>query len=186
MLSTIKKYWNLFLLLIFILGVFWIYFNKTTANYTMKGEISAPHQGFLAPNFTLQALDGSTYSLTDLRGKAVLVNFWTSWCPPCRSEMPDMQKVFLDYQDEDFIILAVNSTIQDSKENAIEFAQEYSLTFPILFDDQGDTTQAYQVSSLPTSFFIDQEGIIREVVVGGPMAEALLMDRIERLLDAEE
>ena len=106
-----------------------------------------------------------------LRGQPVLINFWASWCPPCRAEMPAMEKAYQQFQAQGFMILAINSAIQDDRSDADALVQELGLTFPILWDEDGAVTQAYQVKSLPTSFFVDKEGIIREVIIGGPMAE---------------
>jgi len=96
--------------------------------------------------------------------------------------MPAMQRAFLDYQDEGVIFLAVNSTSQDSVSAVENFIGQYGITFPILLDKEGDAMDSYQISSLPTTYFIDRSGIIREVVIGGPMAEALLRTRIDKLL----
>jgi peroxiredoxin len=142
-----------------------------------------PQVGFQAPDFELENSTGETIRLSELRGRPVLVNVWASWCPPCRAEMPAMQTVYQQYQDQGFIVLAVNATDQDDRQDALDFAQEWQLSFPILFDTQGQVSRQYQVRSLPTSFFIDPQGVIREVVVGGPMAEALLRIRVEQLLE---
>lgn len=144
--------------------------------------IAAPQAGFLAPEFTLNTLDGETIALADLLGKAVLVNIWASWCIPCRSEMPAMQAVYDAYHSQGFEILAVNATSQDSREDAAAFAAENGLTFPILLDVDGIVGEQYQVSALPSSFFVLPDGTIQEVVIGGPMAEALLRTRVETLL----
>ena len=96
-----------------------------------------------------------------------------------------MQKVFEEYNEQGFTILAINSTVQDTQTNANDIIQTNNLTFPVLFDLEGNATTAYQIRALPTSFFIDREGIIREVVVGGPLPEASLRERIIRLLDKE-
>ena len=96
--------------------------------------------------------------------------------------MPAMQRAFLDYQDAGVIIIAVNSTSQDSLSAVEDFIGQYGITFPILLDKEGDAMDSYQISSLPTTYFIDRSGIIREVVIGGPMSEALLRTRIEQLL----
>ncbi|MCB2178932.1 TlpA family protein disulfide reductase [bacterium] len=144
--------------------------------------IAAPQAGFLAPEFTLTTLDDDTVSLADLRGQAVLVNIWASWCIPCRSEMPAMQRMYEEYSDDGFMILAVNATNQDSRQDAADFVAENGLTFPILLDIDGTVGAQYQVSALPSSFFILPDGTIQEVVIGGPMAEALLRTRIENLL----
>src|SRR5690606_34345406 len=112
--------------------------------------------------------------LSDLRGRPVLVNLWASWCGPCQAEMPAMQKIHEQYGPQGFTILAVNTTFQDERTSAEEFAANRGLTFPIVFDLDGKVSRSYQVRSMPTSFFIDQDGIIRRVVIGGPMSEALL------------
>lgn len=95
-----------------------------------------------------------------------------------------MQRVYEAYQSEGLEILAVNSTSQDTRQDALAFAESLGLRFPILFDDEGQVARLYQVTALPTTFFIDSQGIIQDVVIGGPMAEALLRVRVEQLLSA--
>jgi peroxiredoxin len=165
-----------------ILGLAWIFASADKTGASTSGHIPAPQQGFLAPDFELKTLEGEIVKLADLRGQAVLVNLWATWCPPCRAEMPAIEKVYNDYKDEGFIVLAVNMTYQDTFTNIAPFVDEYGLTFPILLDDTSKVGTAYQLRSLPSSFFIDREGIIREVVIGGPMAEALLRTRVEEIL----
>ena len=148
-----------------------------------EGDAAAiAQEGFLAPDFTLKSITGETYTLSDLRGQAVVINLWATWCPPCRAEMPALQKMYEEYKAQGLVILAVNSTAQDTASAVAPFAAEYGLTFPILLDDAGSVTNAYQVRSLPSSYFIDRKGIVREVIIGGPMSEALLRTRIEDLL----
>lgn len=168
-----------------LMGALWIWLSRDTTGASTAGQIPAPRQGFMAPDFSLSNADGETVRLSDLRGKAVLVNVWASWCGPCRSEMPAMQRLYQDYQGRGFELLAVNSTVQDSPTNALAFARELGLEFPILFDTQGEVTDLYQVRALPSSFFIDPQGMIQEVVVGGPMSEALLRIRVDQLLEKQ-
>jgi peroxiredoxin len=97
--------------------------------------------------------------------------------------MPAMQKVYNDFKDQGLVILAVNATDQDSISAASGFVDSLGLTFPILLDPNGEVSQAYELRALPTSFFIDGQGLVREVVVGGPMAEALLRIRVQQLLE---
>lgn len=137
----------------------------------------------MAPDFTLTTLEGENIHLADLRGRAVILNLWASWCPPCRAEMPALQRVSLDYTQNDLMILAVNLTSQDSREAAAQFAQENSLTFPILLDETGEVGALYQTSALPTTFFIAADGTIREMIVGGPISEALLRAQVNQLID---
>lgn len=168
--------------IVLLLGLAWIIFSADPGGAS-NGDISAPRPGFLAPDFTLQTTDGATVTLSDLRGQAVLVNIWASWCAPCRAEMPAMQRVYEEYKEQGLVILAVNSTVQDSAESAVSFASELGLTFPILLDIQGVATRLYLVQGLPASFFIGRDGVIREVVPGGPMSEVLLRTRIESILE---
>ncbi len=140
-----------------------------------------PQVGFLAPDFLLPDSSGELTSLSSLKGRPVLVNIWASWCLPCRSEMPAMQRLYNEYSSRGFTILAVNATNQDNLEQIENFIQENNLTFPIFFDQKGSVSNLYNVRSLPSSFFIDEEGIIQDVVIGG-MPESLLRIRIEELL----
>jgi peroxiredoxin len=99
--------------------------------------------------------------------------------------MPAMENVYQEYKNDGFVVLAVNSTIQDDPDDARDFYNQLGLNFGIYFDFYGNATNAYQVRSLPTSYFISADGIIREIVIGGPMAEALLITRVENLLIGE-
>ena len=168
---------------ILALGMVWTLLSADKTGSSTAGLIPAPQKGFLAPDFTLETLDGETITLSDLRGKAILLNFWASWCPPCRAEMPAFQQAYTDYKDQDFVILAVNATLQDNLADINNFSSEFGLNFPILLDTAGEANRLYQVQSLPTSFFIDKEGIITEVVIGGPIAEALIRARIEKIIN---
>lgn len=97
--------------------------------------------------------------------------------------MPAIQRVYDEFQDQGLIVLAVNTTNQDNLGDAITFAQIRKLTFPILLDRDGGVANQFEVRSLPSTFFVDPQGIIREVVIGGPMSEALLRIRTEQLLE---
>lgn len=120
-----------------------------------------------APVFTLKDLNGKVVSLEDFKGKKILLNFWATWCPPCRDEMPDMQELYQEYKNEDFVVLAVNM-VNTEKNTAVveEFVKEFQLSFPILMDEYGETSYRYEVLSYPTSYFIDSDGIIRSKVIG--------------------
>jgi peroxiredoxin len=171
----------LFLILL-AAGFAWILFSADKSGTSTAGKIPAPQTGFLAPDFALKTLEGETIQLSDLRGQPVLVNLWATWCPPCRAEMQTLETVYNDYKDQGFIVLAVNMTSQDDPQAVLPFVTERGLTYPILLDDKGEIAKAYQMKSLPSSFFINRDGTIHEVVIGGPMAEALLRTRIEEML----
>jgi cytochrome c biogenesis protein CcmG, thiol:disulfide interchange protein DsbE len=182
MLQYVKRHWNLFALIILALGAFWIWFSRTAPGSTTNGDIPSPHPGFQAPDFVARTLTGESVRLSDLRGSPLIINLWASWCLPCQKEMPAMQRVFAEYADQGLYILAVNATSQDQKEKVIDFAQDLGLTFPILFDETGEISNAYLLTALPTTFFVSADGIIQDVVVGGPISEALLRSHVEQLI----
>lgn len=169
-------------LLILIAGAAWIALSVDKTGASTSGNIPAPQAGFAAPDFSLNTPTGETYKLSELRGQAILVNLWATWCPPCRAEMPAIEKMYKEYKDQGFMVLAVNMTYQDDPFAVVPFIEEYGLTFPILLEETGDAASAYQLRSLPSSYFINRNGIINEVVIGGPMSEALLRTRIEEIL----
>jgi cytochrome c biogenesis protein CcmG/thiol:disulfide interchange protein DsbE len=166
-------------ILILIAAAAWIALSASTTN--AKTNI-APQAGFTAPDFTLETPENVEYSLSKLKGNAVLVNLWATWCPPCRAEMPAIEKMYQEYKDKGFVVLAVNMTYQDDPAAVSPFIRKYGLTFPILLEETGHIGAAYQLRSLPSSYFINRAGIIQEVVIGGPMSEALLRTRIEQIL----
>jgi cytochrome c biogenesis protein CcmG, thiol:disulfide interchange protein DsbE len=174
---------RIFLFGILLLGLAWIDISRLAPGSTTSGLVPAPQANFFAPDFTLQTLDGQTVKLSDLRGKAVLINFWASWCPPCKAEMPAIQHIYDDYRNQGLVVLAVNATNQDTFANAQAFLTENNLTFPVPLDVNGEITRLYKINSFPTTFFIAPNGIIREVVIGGPMTEAALRLRVDKLLE---
>jgi peroxiredoxin len=163
-------------------GFAWILFSADTSGTSTAGKIPAPQAGFLAPDFELKTPEGETIRLADLRGQPVLVNLWATWCPPCRAEMQTLETVYNDYKDQGFTVLAVNMTSQDDPREIAPFVEQRGLTYPILLDENGAVSKAYQMKSLPSSFFINRDGTINEVIIGGPMAEALLRTRIEAII----
>ncbi|MCA1011899.1 redoxin domain-containing protein [Halobacillus halophilus] len=135
-------------------------------------------KGQQAPDFTLQTLEGEEVSLSDYRGKKVMINFWATWCPPCRAEMPDMEKF---YQNEDIVILAVNLTETESGLKEVqEFRDEFDLSFPILLDKKVEVANKYQINPVPTSVFVDEDGKIDSVMLGA-MNYDMMLQRLEAL-----
>lgn len=143
------------------------------------GPRTGVKEGSLAPDFTLEALDGSQVSLSDFRGRPVLINFWATWCGSCRVEMPYIQAAYEKFQKQGFVVLAVD--IQESRPEVEAFAQEFGLTFPVLLDETGKVTATYKVLGLPTSIFVDGAGII-SYIYPGAMTEKILGEQIARIL----
>lgn len=174
--------WNLVIGVVGLLGVFWIWQSAVPATATTGGLVPSPREGFPAPEFTLPTLDGEEVTLSSLRGQVVVINLWTSWCPPCREEMPAIEQVYGQYREQGLVVLGLNSTFQDDEEAAAAFVRELGLTFPILLDRTGAASRRYQLQALPTTYFVDRQGIIRSVVLGGPMSPATIESKIVDLL----
>ena len=127
--------------------------------------------GEQAPDFLLETPEGELVRLSDFRGKPVIVNFWASWCGPCRSEMPEFQSRYQELEGE-LVIVAVN--VDDSLKGATSFRDEFGLTFPVVIDRTGEVKDAYGVGNgLPKSYFIDAQGVLRTKVTGEVLPERL-------------
>jgi cytochrome c biogenesis protein CcmG, thiol:disulfide interchange protein DsbE len=138
--------------------------------------------GSIAPDFSLPDLNGEMHSLGEHRGEAVILNFWTTWCPPCRFEMPALQQAYERYSDQGFVILAVDLTESDDRDLVGPYREELGLTFPILLDLESTVSgDLYRVLGLPTSVFIDRGGIVREIFIGAlPLDE--LEDKVQSIM----
>jgi len=117
--------------------------------------------GALAPDFTLRTLAGSNLRLQELRGRVVLVNFWATWCAPCRVEMPHLSKLHDKYGSSGFVLLGVN--VDDNTKNAVDLATQLGLKFPVLLDSDKKASRLYDVSAMPSTVLIDREGRVRYV-----------------------
>jgi len=120
-----------------------------------------------APGFTLDDMDGKSHSLSDYRGKWVLINFWATWCPPCRKEMPSLEQLYQTFHGRSFRVLAVNQW--ENADLVFSYLGDLDVfpSFPILFDPDSKVSEAYGVRGLPTSFIIDPQGRIAYRAVGG-------------------
>ncbi len=120
--------------------------------------------GNLAPDFTLKNLEGQDISLSSLRGKPVLINFWATWCPPCREEMPYLQQIYEEWSGEGLMLLAVD--IGESPALVKEFLETHNFSMPVLLDTERIVSEKYNITAIPTTFFIDRDGIIRGKRIG--------------------
>ncbi|MCH7320676.1 TlpA family protein disulfide reductase [Solibacillus sp. MA9] len=139
-------------------------------------------KGNIAPDFTLYNLDGKPLTLSDLKGKRVVLNFWTTWCPPCKAEMPHMQEYYEKYKEEDNVeIVGVNVTYDREKVERVEqFLKSYNITFPIVLEPDGSVTSQYKIITIPTTFMIDTEGRIQKQIIG-PLDLETLRDNVTQL-----
>jgi peroxiredoxin len=137
--------------------------------------------GFQAPDFSLSTVDGQSLSLSELRGKNVLLNYWVTWCIPCLEEMPVLEKLHREYQDQNLVILSVNGINQDELDKVAATMGENSVTFPVVLDQSAAVYDLYRVQFMPTSFFIDDQGVIRYIQLGSS-TEDVLRTKIEELI----
>lgn len=124
----------------------------------------APTVGQPAPNFRLATEDGKTIELSSLRGRVVVVNFWATWCAPCKVEMPQLQALYDDYRRTGLELIGVN--MQEPAEEVVRFRRSLAIAFPTALDLDGTVARRYLIRGLPTTFLIDRAGIIREINVG--------------------
>jgi peroxiredoxin len=138
-----------------------------------------PKVGMQAEDFQLADLYGKTQSLSQYRGKIVLVNFWATWCKPCTTEMPAMQKIYDKLRDKGFVVLAVNELEDDAKVR--EHIKQYGHTFPVLMDHDNKVANQFGVFGLPVSVFIDEKGVIQEYIKGGLLTEQKIDETVARI-----
>ena len=178
-----KLEWLALIVLVALLGGGWIVLSRETeADNLPIALTTAPYVGALAPDFTAQTHDGAAVTLSDFttgEGTPVILNFWATWCPPCRVEMPHFEAAAHLYGD-DVAVLGVNQA--ESAETIAAYATDHGLTYPLLVDEEMTVNHLYGILNLPTTIFIDANGIVREVLVG-TMSRAVLEERIEGLLE---
>lgn len=164
-----------------LLGIFWyIYFLSPLRNpgatatgiglptIAVPGE--APKVGSRAPDFELVDLNtGQPVTLSSLKGKPVWINFWATWCPPCKEEMPIMEKLYDEYKDKGLVILGVD--VQEKESDVLPYIKEGGYSWTFVIDKTGKITDSYHVNGLPSHYFIDKDGTIQAIVIGGLKSE---------------
>jgi len=122
-------------------------------------SLQGVNQGNQALDFTLENLAGEQVSLSDYEGKVVLINFWATWCPPCRAEIPDLEAAYLEHSDEGFVVLGVS--VQDPSQAIVDFMDQVDMSYPILLDENGLIMKDYRAPGLPMSLIVDRQGVIQ-------------------------
>ncbi len=178
--------WGIIIIFVIVVGGVWILFSRTITTTTASNSSGvvlepAPIAGHPAPVFELQTLDGDIVTLADFKGKPVLINFWATWCGPCRAEMPEFQQAAVDNSD-DLVVIGINNTANDTPELVNDFVDELGITFLILLDESGDTAETYRVLGLPMTVFVDRNGVVNEVFTG-PLNKAYIEAKIPELLN---
>jgi peroxiredoxin len=150
---------------------------RTVAEQSQPALQGAPQSR--APDFDLTTLDGRNAKLSDLRGEVVLLNFWATWCPPCKAEMPDLEALYREHGDaQGFVVIGVN--YEEAQAPVEAFVRERELSFPVWLDHEGKAAAALGVRGLPVTFIIDREGYIRDAW-NGQIARAAMLARLERV-----
>ena len=140
----------------------------------------SPQVGNPAPNFQFQDPDGYASSLTALQGRPVLLNFWATWCGPCRSEMPYIQAIHEEWPEAELVLLAIN--LGESSSTVEDFMQSNNLSFTVLLDTTQVVAQEYSITGIPTTFFIDKDGIIQDKVIGAFQNKTQIENRLSKII----
>ena len=155
-----------------------------TASVFAAAALRAQSPGDTAPAFSLQTLDGGPTSLSDHAGHPILINFWASWCKPCREEMPLIIAAYQAHQQAGLAVLAIDLTDQEGSTKHIrKFQTEFQMPFPVLLDEKGKARKLYALRGVPTSVFVGADGVVRGVNPG-PISEAALQQRLSEILPA--
>lgn len=145
----------------------------------VRSHHSTPVVGSKAPDFSLEGTDGTIHHLADYRGKAVLLNFWGTYCPDCIQEMPDIEKQYAKWKDSGFVVLGVN--IGENPITVKGYINDHQISYPIFYDPNKQVTHQYDVNQYPTSLFINAKGKIEAKFIG-PMTESYLQQHIIQLI----
>ena len=171
--------WSLLIVVLAVVGLAWVWVNRVPgAGAATAGALPpAPAVDHPAPDFTLTTVTGETVKLSELRGTPVVLNFWATWCPPCRAELPELQAASQRLAGQ-VAIIGVDQA--EAPADVKAFAAKLGLTYPLPLDTNADASRRYAVRSLPTTFFIDRTGTIRQIQVGA-LTEATLAQMMKTI-----
>jgi len=153
---------------------------QASAPSSVPAPIEGIQVGNLAPDFQLSNLDYEPMSLNELRGKPVMLNFWATWCPPCKDEMPYLQEIHEGYSDEVLMLLAID--IGESPSTVEKFMQSNHYTLPVLLDTSGVVAQQYSILNVPTTYFIDGDGVIQSKRIGAFINTAQIEEQLSKIM----
>lgn len=175
MMDKSKRLWMRVAILCVLLGalIFAVYSSFAKDNKGIK-------VGMEAPNFSLEQLNGNgaAIKLSDLKGKGVVLNFWGSWCQPCKAEFPELEKQFQRYKAEGIEVVGVN--ISETPLAIQQFVDQYKVSFPILMDRDSQIASLYQIGPIPTTYFINKDGVIQDEFIG-QMTESTIIEKMKKI-----
>ena len=141
--------------------------------------LPAPEVGRLAPDFTLIDLEGNSVTLSDFRGKVIFINFWASWCPPCRAEMPEIEAVYQEYKSKDVVFIGID--LLETENEVRQLVEEGGFSWTFVIDTTDEVGMNYGITVIPTTFFVDKKGIIRAVNIGA-MTKRMIESQIAEIM----
>lgn len=181
----LHKFWNFFKASLILLSLLWVGFS-TYWFPPHHDQRVAPQIGFTAPQFSLTTLNGETLDLAQIQAQVIVLNFWATWCPPCRAEMPTFERLSREFEPDQVLFIAVNATFQDNLADIHKFVKENNITFPIVLDLDGKVSRAYQIQAFPTTFLLERDKTIRTMMIGGPVSTVWLRSEIEQILNHQK
>lgn len=167
--------WNALIVIILAAGVMW-----TVASRVTTAQATRDRARRATPDFVLDTLDGGKFKLADHIGQPVVVNFWATWCLPCRAELPAFEEVYRNNRAQGLVVVGVD--VAESPDEVAQFVAEVGLTFPIALDTSGETTELYRIQGMPTTFFVGRDGLIKDMVIGGPLTQAAIESKVAELV----
>ncbi len=176
--SMKRNRWHLLTAFVLVCGLAALLWGRVPAGGEGSALPPAPLVGHPAPPFRLQTAEGESLALEDLAGQPIILNFWASWCLPCRAEMPELQRLHERLSGTGLVVLGVNQG--ETLPTIVGYRQAVGVDFPALVDARLGVSRQYGVNSLPTTFFIDRQGVIRAIFIGA-MTDAVLADKLRQI-----